>query len=117
MTIQEIPTAIALSNSIAKAEMCQDIFRYIMQNKYMTRIEILEYILNESQQTTTLAQSLLQLLNQQEAALERKREAIAKEFIHADDASQTSDPERVIDAEYVDREPPDLTHNKDSDKL
>lgn len=69
---QSVPTIIALTDSIAKAEMCQDIFRYIMNNKQMTRIEILEYILSESQSTTNLAMSLLQLYNQQEAALNKK---------------------------------------------
>lgn len=111
---QSVPTILALTDAISKAEMCQDIFRYIMNDKNMTRIQILEYILSESQSTTNLAMSLLTLYNQQEAATAKA----AKENISAPaEPVQTSDTERVIDPEYVDTETPDLTHNKEEDKL
>lgn len=71
---QSVPTELALMQAIAKAEMCQDIFRHIMQDKELTRVEILEYILSESQSTTTLAQSLLMLFNQQQAALKKENQ-------------------------------------------
>lgn len=94
MTVQEIPTELALQQSICKAQMCQDIFRHILNDRSLTRITILDYILSEAEQLTTLSQSLLALLNMQEAA----RLAATKTII-----SSINTPEQVIEtAEFTD---------------
>lgn len=95
MTIQEIPTELALTQSIAKAQMCQDIFRFIMNDRSLTRMQILDYVLNEADSLTTLSQSLLTLLNQQEQA---RIEARNKIISSATKERQASEPIEFIDS-------------------
>lgn len=91
MTVQEVPTEIALQQSISKAQMCQDIFRYILNDKSLTRLTILDYILNEAEQLTTLSQALLELHDQQTKAQIEARKKIISEAQKSPQAVETED--------------------------
>lgn len=90
------PTEIILTQSIAKAQQCQDIFRYILDNKNITRIEILDYILAESESLTLLSQSLLMAIQQAEAALLAEKNKIIAD---AHKASQATEQQPVTDTD------------------
>lgn len=102
MTVQEIPTEMALMQCISKAQMCQDIFRYIMQDKSLTRLQIMDYILHEAEQLTTLSTNLLDLLNAQEKA---RIEARNKIISSATKERQASEPVEFIDSVCKPEEP------------
>jgi hypothetical protein len=96
----KLPSAeLVLTQSIAKAQMCQDIFRCILDDRTMTRIEILDYILAESEALTLLCQQLVIAIEQEQAAKFEERSKIIAE---AKKSGQLTETEQVTDPEFPD---------------
>jgi hypothetical protein len=96
MKIQEIPTELALAQTISNAEQCQKLFRYISNDRYLTRLEILQYILREAEELIKLSQSLMLLLDEQQRAQIEARNKISA---NAENQPQASDSQGVKDTE------------------
>jgi hypothetical protein len=96
MTDKLPPPETVLIQSIAKAQMCQDIFRHIMNDKSMTRLQIMDYILSESVALTTLSEEMLKSLQQDQAlqlAAKRKILEAAEKSLQDAQSQQVTDTE------------------------
>jgi phosphomevalonate kinase len=85
-----------ITQTVAKAEATQDIFRHVMQNKEMTRTEILDYILAESESLVLLAEQLLSALEREQAA---KIAGINKFIAAVEKAAQDAQKQQVTEAD------------------
>jgi hypothetical protein len=90
-----------ITQTVAKAEMSQDIFRHIMQNKEMTRTQILDYILAESESLVLLAEQLLSALEREQAA---KIAGINKFIAAVEKASQDVQKQQVTGVDIPERD-------------